>query len=101
MVGLFVEELPLREDEVRGEEDVGAEGGEEGVEGRGRGGVEDREGAWRNFIVSGLVWVVWEGFLGLGGGVGRFTMFSPRWGGCEGAAGLGDEAAETGAAVVG
>ena len=31
---------------------------------------------------------------------GDGTVFSPRWSGCEGA-GLGDEAPETGAAVVG
>lgn len=46
MVGFFVEEVSLREDEVRGEEDVGAEGVEEGVEGGGGGGVEDGERTW-------------------------------------------------------
>lgn len=48
MVGFFVEEVPLQEDEVRGEEDVGAEGVEEGVEGGGWGGLEDGEGAWED-----------------------------------------------------
>lgn len=46
MVGFLVEEVSLREDEVGGEEDVGAEGGEEGVEGGGGGGVEGGEGSW-------------------------------------------------------
>ena len=47
MVGFFVEQVALEEDEVRGEEDVGAEGAEEGVEGGRGGGVEDGEGAWK------------------------------------------------------
>lgn len=46
MVGAFVEEVALGEDEVGGEEDVGAEGAEEGVEGGGGGGVEGWEGTW-------------------------------------------------------
>lgn len=41
-----VEEGALGVDEVGGEEDVGAEGGEEGVEVWGRGGREGWEGAW-------------------------------------------------------
>lgn len=33
---------------MRGEEDVAAEGAEEGVEGWGGGGVEDGEGTWKD-----------------------------------------------------
>ena len=44
MVLFFVEEVLLGEDEVGGEEDVEAEGIEEGVEG---GGGEGGRGAWR------------------------------------------------------
>lgn len=58
--------------------------------GRGWGG---RRGGDLEGLVSG--WVDWEGLDGGG------TMFSPRWCGCEGAGFLENEAAETGAAVVG
>lgn len=80
MVGFFVEEFALREDEVGGEEDVGAEGGEEGVEGGGGGGVEDGQGTWKRVLVARFV-------NGTGRWIGR-TVFSPRWGAGEGA-GLG------------
>lgn len=43
--GLFVDEVLLGAEEVGGEEDVGAEGGEEGVELGGGGGCEGGEGA--------------------------------------------------------
>lgn len=46
MVGFFVEEVLLQEDEVGGKEDVGAEGAEEGVEGGRGSGLEDRKGTW-------------------------------------------------------
>ena len=47
MVDFFVKEVLLQADEVGGQEDVGAEGAEQGVEGgRGR-GAEYREGSWR------------------------------------------------------
>lgn len=76
MVFLFVEEVSLQLYEVGGEEDVGAEGGEDGVEDWGGGGVEFWESAV--FVMGG------------GGGEG---------------AGLGlgveVEAEETGAAIMG
>lgn len=86
--GVFgaVEEGALGVDEVRGEENVGAEGGEEGVEFGGGGGVEGGEGACAGELLEqgtrdvgvgeemsgGLVYRVfvelalWPGF-GLGG----------------------------------
>ena len=74
MILLFVEEVPLELYEVRGEEDVVAEGGEDVIEVGGGGRYEG-----------------WEGAV--------FTT----GGGCGEGAGLGleVEAAETGAAVVG
>ncbi len=45
VVLVLVDEGFLGGEEVRGEEDVGAEGGEEGVEGGGGGGREGGEGA--------------------------------------------------------
>lgn len=92
MVLFFVEEVLLGEDEVGGEEDVEAEGIEEGVESGGGGGVEGWKGAWRVDCQQLLACGGWDGVGG--------TVFSPRGCGCEGA-GLGDEAAEAGAAVVG
>lgn len=47
VVLLFVDERLLRAHEVRGEEDVAAPGGEDGVEGGGGGRCEGGEGAWR------------------------------------------------------
>lgn len=57
MVGFFVEEVPLEEDEAGGEEDVAAEGAEEGVEVCGGGGVEDGEGTWggNKFVSSSFM----------------------------------------------
>lgn len=54
MVFLLVEEVLLEEDEVGGEEDVVAEGREEGVEVRGGGWAEYGEGAY-GFVFALLV----------------------------------------------
>lgn len=94
VVGFFVEEVALQEDEVGGEKDVGAELIEEGVEGGRGGGVEGGEGTCGRRVVSGCLG-------GIGGGLGVGTVFSACWGGGEGAGLLETEASETGAAVVG
>ena len=46
MIFPAVEEGALEVDEVRGEKDIVAEGGQEGVKFGGRGGVEGREGTY-------------------------------------------------------
>lgn len=46
MVAFAVDEVAVTLEEVRGDEDLAAEGGEEGVEFRGGGRGEGWEGAW-------------------------------------------------------
>ena len=100
VVFFLVDEVLLLMDQVGGKEDVEAEGVEEGVEVGGGGRLEGWESTWDNGICQ---WVnYWMGWDENGDGVRDWaiTMFSRLGGGAEGA-GLLEEAAETGATVVG
>ena len=76
MVLFAVDEALLEFEEVGGEEDVAAEGTEEGVEGGGGGGYEGCDGAWLMFSWS----IKMQRKVG---GLGS-TMFSPGRGRREG-----------------
>lgn len=97
-VGALVDEVLLRAEEVCWEEDVGAEGGEEGVEVGGGGGAEGRECACY-FREEGelLVWFL-SRFVGGNKRACTVLFRCSRRG--EGAVLPGGEAAETGATAV-